>query len=63
MRKHICCTFVTQNIREVDASAQKEVVLPNGLRYTDLRVGGGQMPTKGYLVRAVTEYTTWWSDT
>jgi FKBP-type peptidyl-prolyl cis-trans isomerase len=30
------------------------VTLPNGLQYTDLRVGGGQNPIKGYL--AVVDY-------
>ncbi|GFR48721.1 hypothetical protein Agub_g10678 [Astrephomene gubernaculifera] len=32
-----------------------EVVLPSGVRYRDLRVGGGQSPLKGYLV--VLDYT------
>jgi FKBP-type peptidyl-prolyl cis-trans isomerase len=27
-----------------------QVELPSGVRYTDLRVGGGQRPIKGYLV-------------
>jgi hypothetical protein len=27
-----------------------QVVLPSGVRYTDLRIGGGQRPIKGYLV-------------
>ncbi|GLI65063.1 hypothetical protein VaNZ11_008486 [Volvox africanus] len=31
-----------------------EVVLPSGVRYRDLRVGGGQNPIKGYL--AVVDY-------
>ncbi len=34
--------------RDVEGAA--EVVLPSGVRYTDLRVGGGQVPPKGYLV-------------
>lgn len=33
-----------------DVTDSKEVVLPSGVRYTDLRVGGGQRPIKGYLV-------------
>jgi hypothetical protein len=27
-----------------------QVALPSGVRYTDLRKGGGQAPIKGYLV-------------
>lgn len=27
-----------------------QVELPSGVRYTDLRIGGGQRPIKGYLV-------------
>lgn len=34
-------------IREV--TDVKEVVLPSGVRYTDTRIGGGQLPQKGYL--------------
>lgn len=37
-----------KNTREVDDA--KEVVLPNGLRYTDLKLGGGSAPIKGYLM-------------
>jgi FKBP-type peptidyl-prolyl cis-trans isomerase len=33
-----------------DVTDLKEVVLPSGVRFTDLRVGGGQTPPKGYLV-------------
>ncbi|EFJ42139.1 hypothetical protein VOLCADRAFT_107395 [Volvox carteri f. nagariensis] len=33
-----------------DVENAPEVVLPSGLRYRDLRVGGGQSPLKGYLV-------------
>ena len=33
-----------------DVEGASEVVLPSGVRYTDLRVGGGQTPPKGYLV-------------
>eukprot|EP00879_Flechtneria_rotunda_P024800 GHRR01026317.1.p1 GENE.GHRR01026317.1~~GHRR01026317.1.p1 ORF type:complete len:148 (+),score=43.92 GHRR01026317.1:663-1106(+) len=38
-----------------DVSNSKEVVLPSGVKYQDLRIGGGQQPTKGYLV--VVDYT------
>ncbi|KAG1671003.1 hypothetical protein FOA52_014245 [Chlamydomonas sp. UWO 241] len=34
----------------VDVEGAAEVVLPSGVRYTDLRVGGGQAPPKGFLV-------------
>lgn len=33
-----------------DIEKQEEVVLPNGIRYTDLRVGGGAFPRTGDLV-------------
>lgn len=33
-----------------DVTDVQEVELPSGVRYTDLRVGGGQRPIKGYLV-------------
>lgn len=33
-----------------DVAAGVEVTTPEGVRYTDLRVGGGQSPPKGYLV-------------
>lgn len=33
-----------------DVLAQREVELPDGVKYTDLRIGGGQQPRKGYLV-------------
>jgi FKBP-type peptidyl-prolyl cis-trans isomerase len=36
--------------QEITSTAQVEVTLPSGLRYTDLRVGGGQSPPRGYLV-------------
>jgi len=45
---------VEQGTRDIAAESQKEVVLPSGVRYVDLRVGGGQMPPKGYL--AVVDY-------
>ncbi|KAL4436355.1 hypothetical protein ABPG77_009917 [Micractinium sp. CCAP 211/92] len=36
------------NTREV--SDAQEVVLPNGLRYQDLKIGGGSPPIPGYIV-------------
>jgi FKBP-type peptidyl-prolyl cis-trans isomerase len=33
-----------------DVEQQQEVVLPNGIRYYDLRVGGGDVPRPGDLV-------------
>ncbi|GAX80768.1 hypothetical protein CEUSTIGMA_g8203.t1 [Chlamydomonas eustigma] len=36
--------------QEVTSTAQVEITLPSGVRYTDLRVGGGQSPPRGYLV-------------
>lgn len=41
--------------KDVAAAATREVVTPEGLRYTDLRVGGGQAPRRGWLV--VLDYT------
>ncbi|PNW86711.1 hypothetical protein CHLRE_02g095097v5 [Chlamydomonas reinhardtii] len=38
-----------------DVSDAPEVVLPSGVRYKDLRVGGGSAPIKGYLT--VLDYT------
>ncbi|KAG2428554.1 hypothetical protein HYH02_014358 [Chlamydomonas schloesseri] len=38
-----------------DVTDAVEVVLPSGVRYKDLRVGGGSVPIKGYL--AVLDYT------
>jgi hypothetical protein len=32
------------------AGLPAQVELPSGVRYTDLRIGGGQRPIKGYLV-------------
>jgi len=37
-----------KNTRDVDIT--KEVVLPSGVRYSDLRIGGGQSPARGMLV-------------
>ena len=36
---------------DLEDSQQVEVILPSGVRYTPLRVGGGQSPQKGLLVR------------
>jgi hypothetical protein len=36
------------NTREV--ADAPEVVLPSGVRYRDSKVGGGQVPVKGYLL-------------
>ncbi len=33
-----------------DVTAAKEVTTSSGLKYTDVRIGGGQRPEKGYLV-------------
>ncbi len=33
-----------------DVADAPEVVLPSGVRYRDVRLGGGQSPIKGYLV-------------
>ncbi len=33
-----------------DVTEAKEVTTPEGIKYVDLRVGGGQPPQKGYLV-------------
>ena len=33
-----------------DISDGKEIVTPEGLRYTDLKIGGGSRPQRGYLV-------------
>ena len=33
-----------------DVSALKEITTPEGLRYTDLRIGGGAPPQKWYLI-------------
>jgi len=44
----------TQGTMDIDKSLQTEVVLPSGVRYTELRVGGGQIPPKGYLVSFLT---------
>eukprot|EP00878_Enallax_costatus_P022070 GHUV01023402.1.p1 GENE.GHUV01023402.1~~GHUV01023402.1.p1 ORF type:complete len:200 (+),score=56.03 GHUV01023402.1:529-1128(+) len=33
-----------------DVTDSREVTLPSGVAYRDLRVGGGQQPIKGYLV-------------
>lgn len=38
-----------------DVQAAVETVLPSGVRYSDVRKGGGQNPIKGYLV--IVEYT------
>ena len=35
-----------------DVADAKEVTTASGLRYTDLRVGGGEMPRNGYLLAA-----------
>lgn len=35
--------------KDVDASAQKEVVTPEGIRYVDLKAGGGAFPQRGFL--------------
>lgn len=39
-----------EEARTKDISDGKEVLTPEGLRYTDLRIGGGSRPQKGYLV-------------
>ena len=39
-----------EGTQEVAAGAAPEVLLPSGVRYTELRVGGGQSPPAGYLV-------------
>lgn len=33
-----------------DVTTAKEVVLPSGLRYTDIKIGGGQRPLRGDLL-------------
>eukprot|EP00252_Welwitschia_mirabilis_P022595 TRINITY_DN6160_c0_g1_i1.p1 TRINITY_DN6160_c0_g1~~TRINITY_DN6160_c0_g1_i1.p1 ORF type:complete len:276 (-),score=40.95 TRINITY_DN6160_c0_g1_i1:27-854(-) len=38
-----------QNIRDADGGAE-EVILPNGIRYVDVRLGGGASPKEGDLV-------------
>jgi FKBP-type peptidyl-prolyl cis-trans isomerase len=40
---------VSSRVRR-DVEQQQEVVLPNGIRYYDLRVGGGDVPRPGDLV-------------
>ncbi|GLJ13755.1 hypothetical protein SUGI_0219540 [Cryptomeria japonica] len=37
-----------QNIRDVEST--QEVILPNGIKYVDLRIGGGPSPRTGDLV-------------
>lgn len=39
-----------QEANTKDVEAEKEVVLPNGIRYYEMRVGGGASPQKGDLV-------------
>eukprot|EP00798_Chlamydomonas_sp_ICE-L_P010605 gene10605-12275_t len=41
--------FASEEAGKKDVTDTQEVVLPNGLRYTDLRIGGGQLPQQGYL--------------
>lgn len=36
--------------KNISKDSQKEVVTPEGLRYVDLRIGGGSFPAKGLLV-------------
>ena len=33
-----------------DVAEVKEVVTPEGLRYKDLKTGGGSMPQRGFIV-------------
>jgi hypothetical protein len=33
-----------------DVDSTKEITTPEGIRYTDLRIGGGAPPQKGYLI-------------
>jgi hypothetical protein len=33
-----------------DVAGGKEITTPEGIRYTDLRIGGGAPPQKGYLI-------------
>jgi hypothetical protein len=33
-----------------DVTEGKEITTPEGIRYTDLRIGGGAPPQKGYLI-------------
>ncbi|XP_076896842.1 peptidyl-prolyl cis-trans isomerase FKBP17-2, chloroplastic-like [Bidens hawaiensis] len=39
-----------QQVNTRDVEKEEEVVLPNGIRYYELRVGGGAIPRKGDLV-------------
>ncbi|CAM0875218.1 unnamed protein product [Alopecurus aequalis] len=39
-----------QEANTKDVEEEKEVVLPNGIRYTEMRVGGGDVPRPGDLV-------------
>uniref|UniRef100_R7VZG0 Uncharacterized protein n=1 Tax=Aegilops tauschii TaxID=37682 RepID=R7VZG0_AEGTA len=39
-----------QQANTKDVEEEKEVVLPNGIRYTEMRVGGGDVPRPGDLV-------------
>nr|BAJ88658.1 predicted protein [Hordeum vulgare subsp. vulgare] len=39
-----------QQANTKDVEEQQEVVLPNGIRYTEMRVGGGDVPRPGDLV-------------
>jgi hypothetical protein len=42
---------VASEIRDTkDVSESPEVTLASGVRFKDTRVGGGQVPIKGYLV-------------
>lgn len=46
-----------QNTKLVDSSERKEIITPEGIKYTDLKVGGGSRPQKGFLI--VLEYTAY----
>ena len=46
---HECLVFVFET-RNRDVEGSKEVTLPNGIRYTELREGGGSTPQRGDLV-------------
>lgn len=50
-----CCRQPPLAARQVSklqlpAALPAQIELPSGVRYTDLRIGGGQRPIKGYLV-------------
>jgi hypothetical protein len=41
-----------EGTQDVTTAAQVEVITASGLRYVDLRVGGGEQPKNGYLLAA-----------